>query len=114
MQGRRPAARNTAPTHNYIVHTFHNRRDADRSIRGLEATAKPRTLAEYERAIKMFTELHGTLPLVQISAATLASSERRYRRYQEGVTANCSTLRYPNSQSGDTNILTYRRSLQAP
>jgi hypothetical protein len=50
----------------------------------------------------------------RLSAATLASSERRYRRYQEGVTANCSTLRYPNSQSGDTNILTYRRSLQAP
>jgi hypothetical protein len=41
----------------------------------------PGTLAEYERAIKMFTELHGNLPLVQIKR----SHARQFREALQDV-----------------------------
>jgi hypothetical protein len=62
----------------------------------------------------MFTELHGNLPLVQIKRGHARQFREALQDAQEGVTANCSTLRYPNSQSGDADILMYRRSPQAP
>ena len=74
-----------APTHNYIVHNFHNRRDADRSIRGLEATARTarqepsRNTSGPSRCSPNCT---ATCRWCRLRAATLASSERLYRRYQ--------------------------------
>src|SRR6476620_5459326 len=42
------------------------------------------------------------------------AAEKRCRTYQRGGRANCSTRRCPSSHNGGANILTYRRSLQAP
>ena len=43
----------------------------------------PGTLAEYERAIKVFTELHGPLPLLQIKR----SHARQFREALQDVPA---------------------------
>ena len=74
----------------------------------------PGTLAEYERAIKMFTELHGNLPLVQIKR----SHARQFREALQDVPGRRNgkllDASLPKLAEWDTNILTYRRSLQAP
>ena len=62
-----------------------------------------------ERAIKMFTELHGDLPVAQIKRAMRASSERRCRMCQQAFPGNCATRRYRNSHNGDANTPTYQK-----
>jgi hypothetical protein len=54
-----------------------------------ERDPQPGVYAEYERAIRLFSELHGDVPVAQISAHTRGNSERRYRTCLGTVQDRC-------------------------
>jgi len=76
-----------------------------------ERDPQPGVFAEYERAIRLFSELHGDLPIAQIKRAhTHGNSARLYRTCRGTVLRRCYTCHYLSWPHGAANTPRLRKS----
>src|SRR6516165_2031696 len=76
-----------------------------------ERDPQPGVFAEYERAIRLFSELHGDLPIAQIKRAhTHGNSARLYRTCRGTVLGRCYTCHYLSWPHGAANTPRLRKS----